>query len=521
MASKSLFSSTRGALAPVASASNHAGGKAYSLSAKHTLAQLAATGCLQQTYYVSGKEQLTKVVEAAHKVEPRFIAQVAIYTRERGLMKDMPALLLAILSGTDSTLFRKAFPRVVTDGRMLRTFVQIMRSGQTGRKSLGSAPKQLVSAWITNQDPESLFRATVGNDPSLADVIKMVHPAPRTVEQEALFQYIIGKHGKEMHLPQLVRDFELYKVQREGAPPAVPFQMLTALELDAAAWTQIAKTMSWTQLRMELNTLKRHGVFDQEGMTDLIAAKIDDPVQVRRAKVFPYQIMTAWNAVKGNIPERVTSALESAVEEATHNVPEYTEKRIRVLVDVSGSMSGPVTGKRKGATTSVRCIDVATLIGVTLARRNPGTLVIPFDTSAHMNFHIDPGAGIFDNATKLAGYLGGGTACAEPLRVLNSRRDSGDLIVMVSDAESWADTWGAYRGGTTLMQEWEAYRARNTGAKMVSIDLTPSDTSQTTNRPANLLVGGFSDQVWDVIKAFVDGDTSGEHWTAEIEKVDI
>ena len=88
-------------------------------------------------------------MELVAKVEPAFVAKAAIYARERGHMKDMPALLLAALSTLDPQLFARAFPRVVDNGRMLRTFVQIMRSGAVGRKSLGSRPKAMVEAWLT------------------------------------------------------------------------------------------------------------------------------------------------------------------------------------------------------------------------------------------------------------------------------------------------------------------------------------------------------------------------------------
>jgi 60 kDa SS-A/Ro ribonucleoprotein len=63
MASKTLFQSLRGALMPAADTRNEAGGIAYSLPPKHALAQYAATGCLNTTFYVSAEEQLATVLE--------------------------------------------------------------------------------------------------------------------------------------------------------------------------------------------------------------------------------------------------------------------------------------------------------------------------------------------------------------------------------------------------------------------------------------------------------------------------
>ena len=61
MANKSLFMSMIGKLLPKADAVNEAGGLAYKLSPKAALAQYAATGCLNATFYASAEEQLQNI----------------------------------------------------------------------------------------------------------------------------------------------------------------------------------------------------------------------------------------------------------------------------------------------------------------------------------------------------------------------------------------------------------------------------------------------------------------------------
>src|SRR5262245_32581469 len=51
---------------------NEAGGQAFAFGPRHALAQLAATGCLSNTYYASGEQQLDKVLTLAEQVEPPF-----------------------------------------------------------------------------------------------------------------------------------------------------------------------------------------------------------------------------------------------------------------------------------------------------------------------------------------------------------------------------------------------------------------------------------------------------------------
>src|SRR6202008_381516 len=130
---------------------------------RHQLAQLAATGCLNDTFYATAEAQLDMVRALAQTLEPEFIAKTAIYAREAGRMKDMPALLAATLAVRDVALLAQVFGRVVDNGKMLRNFVQIVRSGVTGRKSLGSRPKKLLQRWLLSASEQQLLNASVGN----------------------------------------------------------------------------------------------------------------------------------------------------------------------------------------------------------------------------------------------------------------------------------------------------------------------------------------------------------------------
>lgn len=106
---------------------------AYAYSAKHKLAQLAVTGCLNQTFHASAESQLESVLQLACELDSRYVAKVACYARRQGHMKDMPALLLAALVAQRSVMVPQVFEQVVDSGKMLRNFVQILRSGVTGQ----------------------------------------------------------------------------------------------------------------------------------------------------------------------------------------------------------------------------------------------------------------------------------------------------------------------------------------------------------------------------------------------------
>ncbi len=525
MSNKPLFRSLRGRLLPKADCLNEAGGLAYRRTDKQALAQLAATGCLHATFYVSAEDQLDAVLEHAAKVEPDYLARLAIYARQSGHMKDMPALLCAVLSVREPALLAKVFARVIDSPKMLRNFVQIVRSGVAGRKSLGSLPKRLVREWLESRTDEQLFTGSVGNDPSLADVLRMVHPKPAEASREALYGYLIGREHNREALPELVQHYEKFKRNTNPgkvALPNVPFELLTALPLTDKDWAQIARNASWQMTRMNLNTFVRHKVFNDAEVTSLIANRLRNPRLVESARVFPYQLMVAYANAEKAVPHAVREALQDAMELAIKNAPRV-EGKVYVCPDVSGSMHSPVTGQRNGSSTAVRCLDVAALVAATVLRKNPEAEVIPFKEDV-VNIRLNARDTVLTNAARIASVPAGGTNCSAPLRELNRRKAKGDLIVFVSDNESWIDApnYGCFGGGRTeTMNQWSMFKARNPRARMVCIDIQPHGTVQAQEREDIVNVGGFSDQVFRLLADVAAGRHSPDHWVSQVEAVKL
>jgi 60 kDa SS-A/Ro ribonucleoprotein len=551
MANKELFGSGR---SPRAAAVNDAGGAAYKLSSEEALAQFAATGCFQGTFYASAEKQLERVKALVSECRPEFVAKVAMYGRRLAFMKDMPAFMLAHLHAIgEIELLKWAWPNVIDNGRMLRNFAQIVRSGVLGRKSFGHAAKRLIQGYLLDVPPEKLFRDSVGQDPSIADVIKMAHAWPRDNERRALFGYLIDREPEkwspacEKDLPQIVKDFELFKKNMELPIPNVEFRMLTALNLGVKEWIEIARNAPWHMTRMNLNTFARHGVFDNPEMVQIVANRLRDREIIEKVMVFPYQLMMAYTAVmpartgrgyyrdagpQHDMPREIIEALHDAMEIATEKVPTIMKKRhstseggilipdirakILLAVDTSGSMSSPVTGRSK-TPSRVRCVDVAGLIASCILRKNPDAKVWAFDTQLHVP-NLDPRDTVMTNAQKLAAYGGGGTNCSLALHEANRQRLKADVVIYVSDYESWADR--GYYGGTGMQEEWQRFKRHNPGAKLVCIDLTPRENAQVMEKPDTLHVGGFSDVVFTVIDQFLQAENP-KHWVDLINQLTV
>lgn len=549
MANKSLFAGLKSRFAR-ATARNEAGGLAYALAPKHALAQLAATGCFNGTFYAQSDEQLQTLCTLIAQVhDNRYLAKLALYSRERAFMKDMPAALLLALASRDPALMQTVFDRVVDNGRVLRTLFQMIRSGQFGRKSLSGSLQRAFQRWLNSASVEKLLSASIGNDPSLRDVLRLARPTPVDNGRRALFGWLTGKEtakwapATEADLPEQARLLESFR-QTDSIDAQVEilsrlnarWDLLADSAKGTATWTAIARNMGPQALRMNLNTLIRHGVFADYQMVDYVARRLADPDEIRRSRQFPYQFLAAYLNVSEGIPQKIKVALHQAAEIACGNIPELPGPVV-IGLDVSGSMSAPITGQRgQGATSKMRCVDVAALFAAAILRRNPDSLVVPFDTRAY-DVRIDPSDSILSLADRLAKYGGGGTDCSLPLakanRDLPQRKFAG--CILISDSESWVyrnEAFGYGRSGSTgVLTEWQEFvknqvrlqdeskSGDQSGPRLVCIDLQPHTTTQAPERSDILNIGGFSDAVFNVVAAFLKNDA--DRFVTEIEAVEL
>ncbi len=564
MANKSLFASKTARL-PRADAVNEAGGRAYKLEPKHALAQVAATGTFGNAFYSTATTQLDEVLKLIDEVnDDQYLAKLALYAREKAFMKDMPAALLVALSVRDTELMHRVFDRVVDNGRILRTVFQMIRSGQfksksgTVRTGLSSSLQRAFQRWLNNASVGKLLSALIGNDPSLRDILRMARPTPKDNARRAMFGWLTDKTvekwapATEADLPVEVQSLIAYRNSESeeaqaliaGGLEGVRWDLLSDAARGPKVWAALARKMGPQALRMNLNTLLRHGVFDvapalrdggvdtevSHGVTgphvvEYVAGRISDESEIRRSKQFPYQYFAAYLNADDIVPQKIKAALHKAAEIACGNVPELPGPVV-IGLDTSGSMSCAVTGHRgRGATSKMRCIDVAALFAAAVLRRNPDSVVIPFDTRAY-DVRIDPNDSILSIAERLSKYGGGGTNCALPLEAANvlhrERKFAG--VVLVSDNESWVGT--GRHGSTGVMTAWETFVAHQrklagsaAAPKLVCIDLQPYQTVQACERADIMNIGGFSDSVFNVISAFLAD--SNQRFVAEVEAIEL
>lgn len=242
-------------------------------------------GTLNDTFYVKAEVQLKDILNYAQAVTPEFICKLALYASKVGKMRATSALLTTLLAVRDPALFEKNAAELL-DFRALRTFVKIIRSNVLGRKSFGSRLRRVINTFLENRTEYELLMGNIGNDPSLADIIKMTHPKPASQSVAQLFNWFVdSKKVTESH--PLVADLNAFTRSLESTTKlskivakvnAGPVKSFTKAQTDeisallqagsAEAAQQLTKDIldqnahDFADLLNEYNTLKAYGDVD-------------------------------------------------------------------------------------------------------------------------------------------------------------------------------------------------------------------------------------------------------------------
>lgn len=159
-----------------------------------------------------------------------FLAKLAVCSRERAFMKDMPT------------------------------------PSDNGRRAM--------FGWLTDKEQSKWAPATEADLPEQIRLLVASRTAETDEQQVALLQ---GPSGDE-NRPALHARWDLLADTAKG--PVV--------------WAAIARTMGPQALQMNLNTLQRHGVFEDAAMVQTVADRLADENEIRRSRQFPYQYFAAY-----------------------------------------------------------------------------------------------------------------------------------------------------------------------------------------------------------------------------------
>jgi 60 kDa SS-A/Ro ribonucleoprotein len=542
--------------APAADTVNPAGGAAFAYGPKHRLAQLLMTGTGFDSFYQGGNEQLAALVDTVRQLnDAEYLAKAVVAGATLGFMKDLPLCGLVLLSKEDKQgdLFRAAFQKVVWDGRRLRTFCQLVKSKVLGRSCF------TINKWLNEASVSKLINASIGGkaaeggDMSLENILQVTRPFPPDNARRALYGWLLGRSPKKWaegahpcSLSDLPEEARLVRAYDTAETEDQQVEILRAMQERRAyvrwdrlsgnakgnkIWHEFARTMAPQALRMNLNSMSEHGVFDDPDLTQLVIAKLTDAEEIRSGRQFPYQYFAAYKFLKESVPQSVRSALHKAAELCCGNVPKFPGP-VAICVDVSSSMTAPVTGyQSRGQASKVTCVDAASVMATALYKANPDSVIIPFNNLAILpgqggryGTRFDPDDSMLSLAASLAALCSGGTDCHTALAAINEKYKGRPFaaVVYLSDNASWVTAsvpsvspgYGGWQTSNTtaLMREWQTFCSgqRQLGRfprpKMFCWDLAHYGSTQAPESEGIYNLGGFSDSVFSLMSSIAEDD---------------
>ena len=409
----------------------HEGGVAYERDACSQLFVLAATNMVgESTFYEDAGTRDKRYVDLIHEVtrtNPAFIA---------GGMKLGDGSWLVGRTDRDGAEHPRGLVDYLRRDLLMRSTSVVLAceyvkaGGPRGRLAIDAAcqrpdePAEVLGYWMSTHGrniPQAVKRGVAdavrrlyneraalrydGQSRSLrmGDVIELVHPKPVDARQAALFKYLLDQrhHGDgaerftwtssdgdsgEPVLPVLHSAYVLGRVpedQRRGylrAHPEVLREAGFSWErlsgwlpggMDAEAWSWVIPNMGVMALVRNLRNFDQAGIPD--ATVDAVIAKVTDPEEVERARLFPFHAWQAYSAAPSDDWKR---ALGKTLDLTTRNIPAALDGSL-VVVDCSGSMRSGLSERSK-----LQRWEVAAVTGAALVRgTTDSNLVIFGDTN--------------------------------------------------------------------------------------------------------------------------------------------
>jgi hypothetical protein len=368
------------------------GGFAFARDAESDLFVLAATNMVgEDTFYERAEVRDARFRVLVHEVtrtNPAFIAgadpqngRVGLvqYLRETLLMRSaalvMAAEYVAAGGAGGRSVVARALQRADEPAEMLGYWLT------THGRNVPMPVKRGIADAATRLYTEraALRYDGVTRQIRMADVIELTHPTPRDERQSALFRWLLDRRHHDdaradaNELPTLAAAAELAAVPLTGRRAVLRDRGADALAragfswerlsgwlpggMDAEAWEWVIPSMGVMALVRNLRNFDEAGI--GEDAINRVAAKITDPDDVARARLFPYQV---WAAYKHAPSDDWKRALGRTLDLTVANIPALDGTL--VVIDTSASMGAVVSNRSK-----LQRVEVAAVMAMATAKR--------------------------------------------------------------------------------------------------------------------------------------------------------
>lgn len=453
---------------------NKSGHAAYKMKDKEKLITQVLTSFFNESkFYGDNSAEMQETIKSVIASDPAFVAKLAVFARREFNMRSVSHILVAYLAHEveGKPYVKKAIKAVTLRGDDV-TEIMACYLSMFG-KPIPNALRRGISDAMQGFDEYTLAKYK-GNGKSvkMRDLLCLCRPAPKNESQSDLYKRLLND---ELEIP-----------------------VTWATELSAHG----NNTETWEKLidsgkvgYMALLRNLRNILNANPSNLEKVLSTIENPERVRKSKQLPFRYLSAYKELENIGGSRVFDALENAVEASIENMPKLDGTTV-IAVDVSGSMSDPVSAKSK-----VRCYEIAMLLGLMANKICDNSIFYVFNNDIN-KYPVSHRSGILE--TTLKSHCGGGTFMHLPFTKMMADNVKADRIIVLSDNEC--------NGGWNRPVQVYADEYRNETGNDIwvhAIDLQGYGTQQFYGNKTNV-IAGWSEKVFDFIKLAEEGESNLE-----------
>jgi hypothetical protein len=485
----------------------HEGAQAFMLTPEAELYSAVVTSMLNDAHYQKADQRLARIQELVGKVDPVFVAKLAVYVREQMYLRSAPMMLLGELAKVHNGdgLVGQAVGRAVQrpdEITELLAYYQLTNQ-RTGIKKLGRLSKQLQKGLATafNKFDEYQFaKYNKATAVTLRDALFLVHPKAKNEDQQTVFNKLVNDsletpYTWETELSLLGQTTFATEAEKKVAV--------------RAKWEELieSRRMGYMATLRNLRNMLEAGVSGKH--IEKVCQLLTDVKAVRQAKQLPFRFLAAYRELK-NLPNGHVAMLVEALEDALYasvaNLRGFTyQTSVVIACDVSGSMQQPVSPKSK-----VLLYDIGLLLGMLLQAKCRNVLSGMFgDTWKTVTLPSRSILANVDEFYRREGEVGYTTNGYRVLDDLIKQRYKADRIMLFTDTQLWDSTTQNKSMRNTMVTKWKEYKILFPDAKLYLFDLAGyGQVPLRVEQHDVYLIAGWSDKVFDVLQALEEGQTT-------------
>lgn len=456
---------------------NLAGGVAYSQSPELEFISILLTSFVKDQFYRSESDTVDKVKELVKQLDPKFVAQCAIYARTKFGMRSISHVVAGEVAKNvhGATWTRSFFDKIVYRPDDMG---EILGYYFATEKKLSNPLRDGFARALSRMSEYELAKYKGdGKSFGLVDVANLCHPKHTEALQKLIKGELKPAETWETKLTQAGQNAETEE-QKE--------------DLKAEAWKTLVleKKIGYFALLRNLRNIIEQA---PEVLTQALEILVDE-YKIKKSLVLPFRFLTASEQIQqlnGNGVRQTMVALSKAIEISLANVPRFDGKTL-VVVDSSGSMSG-------------KPAQIASIFATALYKSNDADLMLFSDDARYIS--PNPTDSLLTIAKSIP-FIGGGTNFHSIFQTANRAYDR---VVILSDMQGWV-------GYNSPVREFNDYKTRLGCSPFIySFDLQGYGTLQLPESKVFCLAG-FSDKVFDIMKLL---ESDKQALVNEIKKVEL